>query len=233
MPMPMPPTIPYLRPHHHQLHQLPPKQTLRFLVQQGEIPSQRQARQRRDSPAHPFHLLRRQQQGTTRINSKRPTHLLPNLSSLRRPNLHPNYIMHRRPRFLCRVPKAFSQFSQWMTMESLDETYARVEYSSRTKLPATFKRSRTLRCPHPDRAQQSCCCELRNLPILSMNPPNLQRPSSRSLRVPFLCLVAHQRTRMLLPKIVLRTTIHRSSHFLRLQRIGSHRHRGTSAIILS
>src|SRR5258706_9167192 len=134
--------------------------------------------------------------------------------------------MHRCHRFPCRVSKASSR---WLTTKKVDEAHAKVESWSRTKLPATFKHSRVLRCPRPSRAQQSCH-QVRNLPILSGDPPNLHQPSSRNLRVPL--HPTRQPTRMLLPKIALHTIIHRSSHFLHLHRIGSPRHRGTSANIL-
>jgi hypothetical protein len=221
----MPLTILHLFP-----NQLSPKLTPRFLVQQGEIRSQRQARQPRDRPAYPFRLSRRQQPATARTNSKRPIHLN-SLCSLCQLNLHPNQIMHRRRRFPYRVPITSSQ---WVTRKKVDGLHARVESSFRMKLLATFKHSRIPRCPHPNRAQRRCH-ELSNLPILSKNPLNLRQPSSRNLCVQRLRLEPHparQPTRMLLPKIALHITIHRSSHFLRLHRIGSPLHQGTPAIIL-
>jgi hypothetical protein len=223
----MPLTILHLFP-----NQLSPKPTPRFLVRQGEIRSQRQARQRRDRPAYPFRLSRRQQPGTARTNSKRPTHFLPNLFSALCAN------PTSTPIKLCTAAAGFrAEFPNLLSVGDQEKSRRNCTRESNPppgrSCPLHSNSSRILRCPHPNRAKRSCH-ELRNLPILSENPLNLQ-PSSRNLHVPLLRLVPHparQPTRMLLPKIALHTTIHRSSHFLRLQRIGSPRHQGTSAIIL-
>jgi len=210
-------------------HRLSSKLTLRFLVQRGEnrfFP--RQARQRRDRTAHPFPPSRRQQPGTVRINPKRPITPLLNLNLSTRlrlcpPNPNPCQVMRRRRRFPRRVLKTSSQ---WKTRKRVNELRARVESPSRTKLPAIFKRSRILRCPHPNRLQRSCCV-LKTLPILSKVPLKPLPPPSRNLCVlqhhPVHHLVHHP-TRMSLPKIALHTTILHSSHFLRPQSIGSPHH---------
>lgn len=221
------PTISHLRLRRHRLSSK--KLTLISPVQRGEIRFPRQARQPRDRPAHPSPPSRRQPPGTVKINPRRPTPPISpqrNLSSRLR-LCHP--VMRRR-RFQCRVTKTSSQ---WMTKNHVNELHARVESPCQTKLPATFKHSRILQYPHPNRVQRTYHVP-KNLPILLKNPLNPLRLPSRNLHVLHHRLVPHlarQPTRMFLPKIALRTTIHHSSHFLRPRSIGSLRHKGIPSII--